>query len=52
MMPFLSNLIACAIITIYTLIGIVFEEQKLRLEFGNEYIEYSKEVKMLIPGIF
>ena len=51
MMPYLSNLIACAIMTIYVLIGIIFEEQKLRVEFGNEYIEYSKDVKMLIPKI-
>ena len=48
--PYLNNLIACLIITIYTVIGIELEEKKLREEFGDVYREYSKKVPRLIPG--
>jgi methanethiol S-methyltransferase len=37
------------IITVYTLIGIRFEEKKLELEFGEAYRTYQKEVPMIIP---
>jgi len=47
--PFLSFLITCLCMTIYTLIGIRLEEKKLRLEFGESYIEYAKKVPKLIP---
>lgn len=47
--PLLSNLIAVAIIMIYTIIGIRFEERKLIREFGDEYKQYKKNVPMLIP---
>ncbi|GAC1382647.1 MAG: hypothetical protein NVSMB45_08980 [Ginsengibacter sp.] len=49
--PLLSNLIAFIIMSIYVLIGIRLEEQKLRVEFGDEYLLYSRKVSMLIPGI-
>lgn len=49
--PNLSNLIACLVVTVYTIIGIELEEKKLRVEFGNEYLEYSKKVPKLFPGI-
>ena len=49
--PLLSNLIAFIVMTIYVLIGIRLEEKKLRIEFGDEYILYSKRVSMLIPGV-
>lgn len=51
-MPLLSNLMTSTILTIYTLIGIKLEERKLVMEFGLEYVDYSKKVSMLIPGIF
>lgn len=50
--PLVSNLIAVVIITIYVLIGIRFEEQKLLREFGNVYAAYIKQVPPLIPRLF
>jgi protein-S-isoprenylcysteine O-methyltransferase Ste14 len=47
--PSMVNLVAVSIITIYTLIAIRFEEQKLIAEFGNAYKEYKKQVPMIIP---
>ena len=47
--PFLNNLIAAALLTLYVLIGIIFEEKKLKNEFGKNYEEYISKVPMLIP---
>lgn len=47
--PLLSNLVACIAITVYTVSGIYFEEQKLAMRFGNDYIIYKREVPMLLP---
>ena len=47
--PFLSNLIAVAIIMAYTIIGILFEEKKLIEEFGEHYRQYQQNVPMLLP---
>jgi protein-S-isoprenylcysteine O-methyltransferase Ste14 len=47
--PFLSNLIAATVLTIYVLIGTGMEEKKLLLEYGEEYYQYSKKVPKLIP---
>ena len=47
--PLLSNLLACIILTVYTLIGLVFEEKKLIEEFGDSYKTYSKTTPRLIP---
>jgi methanethiol S-methyltransferase len=44
-MDILVNLI----LTIYIIIGTFLEERKLILEFGDSYIQYQKEVPMLIP---
>lgn len=49
-LPFMSLLIVNLIVTIYTLIGIRFEEQKLELEFGEKYISYKQKTPMIIPG--
>jgi protein-S-isoprenylcysteine O-methyltransferase Ste14 len=49
LLPYLSLLIAGAIITIYTLIGIELEEQKLIKEFGKRYVNYQVTVPKLIP---
>ena len=51
LMPSISNLIAVVVLTIYVLIGIHLEEQKLVLEYGEEYKRYSKKVPKLIPKI-
>lgn len=48
--PYLSLLIANSIITIYTLIAIRFEEQKLVEEFGAAYLQYKKQVPMILPN--
>ena len=49
--PYLSNLIACTIITVYTFLGIGIEERKLVMEFGESYRVYSSRIPMLIPSI-
>ena len=49
--PLLSNLISCICISLYTLVGIYFEEQKLIKTFGNDYKEYAAKVPMIIPGL-
>jgi len=49
--PSASNLISCICITLYTRIGVYFEERKLVREFGEDYIAYTKKVPMLVPGL-
>lgn len=49
--PFSSLLISNFIITVYTLIGIRFEEKKLTKEFGCAYEEYQKRVPKIIPTL-
>jgi methanethiol S-methyltransferase len=49
--PFWTILIADTIITLYTLIAIRFEEDKLVKEYGNSYKEYQQRVPKLIPSI-
>lgn len=38
-------------LTVYVLVGIVFEERKLLREFGQEYADYRSMTPMLVPGI-
>ena len=38
-------------LTLYVLIGIIFEEQKLLREFGQKYAHYKSMTPMLIPGL-
>lgn len=47
--PYLSNLISCFSISVYTIIGAWFEERKLVKIFGEEYKKYATEVPMIIP---
>jgi protein-S-isoprenylcysteine O-methyltransferase Ste14 len=47
--PVFSLFIANVIITVYTLVGLRFEEVKLEKEFGNAYKMYKEEVPMIIP---
>jgi methanethiol S-methyltransferase len=51
LIPFLSLFVTNVIITIYTLIGIELEEQKLITEFGESYRQYRKTVPKLIPSL-
>lgn len=51
-LPYYSTLIFVAVVFIYLPIGVHLEEQKLIDEFGREYQQYQREVKMLIPFIY
>jgi protein-S-isoprenylcysteine O-methyltransferase Ste14 len=50
LIPQLSLLISNFIITVYTIIGIRWEEQKLEAEFGTSYQQYKLKVPKLIPS--
>ena len=46
------NLLALNIgLTLYTLVGAVYEERKLLQVFGEEYAVYRRRTPMLIPGL-
>lgn len=47
----LNSFIVYAALTIYILIGIIFEERKLLREFGQEYAAYKTVTPMLLPGL-
>lgn len=49
--PYGSLLITNVIITLYTLLGIVYEEKKLELVFGEKYKRYKQEVPMIFPKL-
>ncbi len=46
------NLLAMnAGLTIYIVVGALFEERKLLREFGQAYIDYRRSTPMLVPGL-
>lgn len=47
--PYLNNLIAVVLLTLYVIVGIRFEEKKLIAEFGEQYLLYMKKVPTLVP---
>ena len=47
----LNSFIVYMALTIYILIGIIFEERKLLREFGQDYANYRAATPMLIPGV-
>jgi protein-S-isoprenylcysteine O-methyltransferase Ste14 len=47
----LNSFIVYLALTIYILIGIIFEERKLLREFGQDYASYRSVTPMLIPGV-
>lgn len=49
--PYLNNLIAVILLTLYVIVGIRFEERKLVAEFGDQYLDYMKKVPPLVPDI-
>ncbi|MCY7352153.1 MAG: isoprenylcysteine carboxylmethyltransferase family protein [Cytophagaceae bacterium] len=49
--PRLSHLLVDIILTLYVFIGIVLEERKLILQFGDTYRQYRQRVPMLLPRI-
>ena len=44
-----TSLLVNIIFTIYIVVGTYLEEQKLKVEFGETYVKYQKEVSMLLP---
>ena len=46
-----NSFVVCFALTMYVLIGIIFEERKLLREFGQDYAEYRAITPMLIPGL-
>ncbi len=49
--PYLNNLLACLVITLYTVFGARLEEKKLVAQFGEQYRRYQQTVPMLIPRL-
>ena len=47
----LNSFVVYTALTVYTLIGIRFEERKLLREFGSDYAKYRSTTPMLIPGL-
>jgi protein-S-isoprenylcysteine O-methyltransferase Ste14 len=45
----MKNLLACLVITLYTIWGARLEEKKLVARFGEKYQAYKQRVPMLIP---
>ncbi len=46
-----NSLVVIVAATIYIIVGALFEERKLKREFGREYEEYRSKTPMLIPGL-
>jgi methanethiol S-methyltransferase len=46
----INTFVIYAALTIYVLIGIIFEERKLMREFGKDYADYKSGTPMLFPG--
>jgi methanethiol S-methyltransferase len=51
-LPTIKIALSVAVMYGYILAGSKLEEQKLIEEFGNQYVEYARKVKGLIPFIF
>jgi protein-S-isoprenylcysteine O-methyltransferase Ste14 len=53
LMPVMTcNLLALNIgLTLYIVVGAIYEERKLLQEYGEAYAEYRKRTPMLIPGL-
>lgn len=50
-LPYLKVWLFLVLMIIYIFIGMRYEEQKLVMWFGDDYKNYQKKVKRLIPGI-
>ncbi|MGB6034765.1 MAG: isoprenylcysteine carboxylmethyltransferase family protein [Cryomorphaceae bacterium] len=50
--PNSKNFIFMLVSILYLIVGSKLEERKLITEFGQEYEDYRKRVKMLIPWVF
>ncbi len=47
----LNTFVVYIALTVYILIGVIFEERKLMREFGQKYADYKSITPMLIPGL-
>lgn len=47
----MNSLIVYIALTVYVLVGIIFEERKLLREFGKEYADYKLTTPMLLPRL-
>ncbi|MCW3789316.1 methyltransferase family protein [Plebeiibacterium sediminum] len=47
--PTLMVLVIACVISVYLVVGTKLEEKKLIAEFGDQYLQYKKQVPMLIP---
>lgn len=47
--PLPQTLVSVVCITLYLIVGTIFEEKKLVKEFGESYAKYQTDVSMLIP---
>ena len=47
----LNSFVVYVALTIYVLVGIIFEERKLLREYGQDYANYRSVTPMLIPGL-
>ena len=47
----LADIVVNIVLTVYVIIGTILEEKKLVLEYGETYLEYQKEVPMIIPFV-
>ena len=50
--PYCNNLVSCVCISLYTVIGMYFEEKKLLIEYGDAYCVYQQRVPALVPKFF
>lgn len=49
--PTVATLVSTCCLFVYLPIGIYFEEKKLILQFGDEYLNYIRDVPSIIPRI-
>jgi len=47
-----SHFVMSALLTIYIVIGVAFEERDLVKQFGDTYRDYKKQIATLIPKVF
>jgi protein-S-isoprenylcysteine O-methyltransferase Ste14 len=45
----ITDIVINSVLTVYIFIGTLLEEKKLILEFGDSYVQYKKEVPMIVP---